>query len=1129
MKNLKHIFILFVMMCMLVAASACTKEHSFGEKWMNDETNHWHSCSDEGCEELSDKAAHTFGEGVVTTPATEEAEGVLTSACTVCGYEKTESIPKLPHTHNLSKVDEKSEDCTNNGTEAYYTCSGCELIFSDAEGKNVIEAPVVIPATGHDWEDATCEAPKTCINCKTTEGEKLDHTPAEAVEENRQEATCGSAGKYDSVIKCADCGFEISRETKEIPATGNHVYVTEIERVPAKCEVDGYVVKKCNCGATETTPIKAPGYHTYDNDEDMICNAPGCGYDRSCKHVNTEVIPAVDATCTSNGLTEGEKCKDCGHITIPQTETEMADHTPGDPKEENRSEAGCLEDGSYEKVVKCSVCEYEISRETVVIKALGHHTYDDDQDMICNNCPFDRSCKHTNTEVIPAVAATCTATGLTAGEKCSDCGHVVVKPTVTEKAEHTPADAVKENEIPATCVNTGSYESVVRCSVCGEELSRTTETVEVTDDHVYDDEFDKDCNNGCGTTRVVALRTPDNSGSTKIFKEPAGPIAFDRDGTMFVDGVSHVIYYVYTSADADKADYVAQFVLRRTNTNSTFPASIQTVDGSVSHEIVRGPAGNSYIHNGADEITPFYDLLRDLIGYDYSYGQTYYFAVQAIAAEGSGYTDSGISDIGANGFARDESKGKDRYTITVENGLIDEEYTEVTAGYGVSLTIKANKVDGFFFSGWYNVDENGETTGDAISTNLTMTVSVTGNMSVKAVFTQETVKLDTPDNSAGKLIYKEGTGTAAIAFDRAGTKMFAEGVDHILFYVYTSADADKSDYVARFIFNRYDGAANVDCNTSFATLDGKEYKYVRGGNGAYWITDVAYFYDMLRELIGYDYSYGQNYYFAAQAIAVKDTVYTDSDISAIGANGFARDESKSNEKYTVTVENGLIDGEYATIEAGYGVVITLKAGAFENDEFGVWKYVTYDESGEAVLGNLISDSEEINFTVTSSVTIRAIAKSSVDLIKLDAPDNTDNKMISIQSGNGASNSGIIEYDRQTTGTAFVDGVDRIRYWIFLSDADDADPVAYFDLTKDGYLVDANGTVISAGQMLGYPGNFYSIDGLWHIFIKNAYKASTGSDWNTDHTHYFACQAISSNPDVYLDSEIGAKGTGYTSI
>ena len=42
---------------------------------------------------------------------------------------------------------------------------------------------------------------------------------------------------------------------------------------------------------------------------------------------------------------------------------------------------------------------------------------------------------------------------------------------------HTPAAAVKENEVAATCTEAGSYESVVYCSGCGEELSRETVNV----------------------------------------------------------------------------------------------------------------------------------------------------------------------------------------------------------------------------------------------------------------------------------------------------------------------------------------------------------------------------------------------------------------------------------------------------------------------------------------------------------------------------------------------------------------------------------------------------------------------------------------------------------------------------
>ena len=42
------------------------------------------------------------------------------------------------------------------------------------------------------------------------------------------------------------------------------------------------------------------------------------------------------------------------------------------------------------------------------------------------------------------------------------------------KHEHTPAEAIRENENPSTYDKEGSYESVVYCSECGEEISRET-------------------------------------------------------------------------------------------------------------------------------------------------------------------------------------------------------------------------------------------------------------------------------------------------------------------------------------------------------------------------------------------------------------------------------------------------------------------------------------------------------------------------------------------------------------------------------------------------------------------------------------------------------------------------------
>lgn len=79
------------------------------------------------------------------------------------------------------------------------------------------------------------------------------------------------------------------------------------------------------------------------------------------------------------------------------------------------------------------------------------------------------------------VAPTCTEQGYTV-YTCSVCG-------ITEKRDfvdgaHIPGKAVKENVVEATCTEAGSYDLVVYCSVCGEELSRESYVV-TTDGHHY--------------------------------------------------------------------------------------------------------------------------------------------------------------------------------------------------------------------------------------------------------------------------------------------------------------------------------------------------------------------------------------------------------------------------------------------------------------------------------------------------------------------------------------------------------------------------------------------------------------------------------------------------------------------
>ncbi len=84
---------------------------------------------------------------------------------------------------------------------------------------------------------------------------------------------------------------------------------------------------------------------------------------------HTEVeIPAKEATCTSTGLTAGKECSVCGTITVAQTETPMLAHSLGDWIIDLA--ATCIADG--EKHRECANCDYT---EEETIKATGVHEY----------------------------------------------------------------------------------------------------------------------------------------------------------------------------------------------------------------------------------------------------------------------------------------------------------------------------------------------------------------------------------------------------------------------------------------------------------------------------------------------------------------------------------------------------------------------------------------------------------------------------------------------------------------------------------------------------------------------------------------------------------------------------------
>lgn len=105
MKRKTFIAILSIAMVLVLSLAVLTacnnKKHDFSSKWEYDETSHWHQCMTKNHSDVADKADHTFDAGNITTPPTEDAAGVKTLTCTVCGYQKTESVPQLEHTFDM--------------------------------------------------------------------------------------------------------------------------------------------------------------------------------------------------------------------------------------------------------------------------------------------------------------------------------------------------------------------------------------------------------------------------------------------------------------------------------------------------------------------------------------------------------------------------------------------------------------------------------------------------------------------------------------------------------------------------------------------------------------------------------------------------------------------------------------------------------------------------------------------------------------------------------------------------------------------------------------------------------------------------------------------------------------------
>lgn len=92
---MKKILLPCLLVVLALAVASCTTDcvHEAGKQWEADENTHYHVCS--LCGDRVDQADHTWGEWIVSVPASVGSEGSEYRQCTVCKKSQTRSIPAI--------------------------------------------------------------------------------------------------------------------------------------------------------------------------------------------------------------------------------------------------------------------------------------------------------------------------------------------------------------------------------------------------------------------------------------------------------------------------------------------------------------------------------------------------------------------------------------------------------------------------------------------------------------------------------------------------------------------------------------------------------------------------------------------------------------------------------------------------------------------------------------------------------------------------------------------------------------------------------------------------------------------------------------------------------------------------
>lgn len=447
-----------------------------------------------------------------------------------------------------------------------------------------------------------------------------------------------------------------------------------------------------------------------------------CKWRPEHEHAYTEEViedkyKASDASCTHKA-TYYYVCE-CGEKGTETFEYgELLQHTPKAAVRENENDSTCTSEGSYDEVIRCSVCDTIISSTPKTTEKKQH---------------TPKAAARENVE-----DSTCTKEGsYDEVVRCEICNVIISSAHKTiEKKQHTPKAAARENFVDSTCTQEGGYDEVIRCEVCNTVISSTFNSV-VKKPHTWGDwtEIDNESHrricgvckteetenhelggrNGDVCTKCAYTAAPATiksiTGATINQVEKTVRLTVDKTTTRLllsnmVTVSSHSSWKIYD----DSTTEVAKTIPLTDGYNTYYITVTDTQDSSIE---------NTYtftVYKNFEVTLNYYGVYNDIIktetidtGYDYEIEYTpsitgYTFNHWKLNGE---QTDGFMPFADVNLYADCTAN---RYSVTFVTDGKAQAVEALTATYDKEITLPASSKTGYTFNGWLDGNEISENT-----------------------------------------------------------------------------------------------------------------------------------------------------------------------------------------------------------------------------------------------------------------------------------------------------------------------------------------------------------------------------------------------------------------------------------